>query len=137
MDMVKNTETMQLGEELSWKEAPELKVEEVQDPNPKLTKRQQEKQEKEAKQYWNTMISRKEAYEMVGQAVMREQEKLQMIYVQIRTMADVLIEKGVLTEDELNERSKIVIEELFGANPTARDDYEKEKEEGKETDGLE
>jgi hypothetical protein len=118
----------------------ELEIEQVQEEvqeEPKLTKKQQEKKEKEMKQYWNKLLTRKEVTEIVGQAVMREQEKLQMIYVQIRTMADVLIEKGVLTEDELNERSKIVIEELFGANPTARDDYEKEKEEGKETDGLE
>jgi hypothetical protein len=109
---------------------PVLEVEQQEEP--KLTKKQQEKREKEQKQYWNSMITRAEAYEMMGQAVMREQEKLQMIYVQIRTMADVLIEKGIISEEELNERSKEVIAELFDANPTARDDYEKEKEEGDE-----
>jgi hypothetical protein len=108
---------------------PVLEVEEQQE-EPKLTKKQQEKREREQKQYWNSMITRKEAYEMVGQAIMREQEKLQMIYVQVRTMADLLIEKSIVTEEELNDRSKKVIEELFDANPTARDDYEKEKEEG-------
>jgi hypothetical protein len=113
----------------------ELEIEQVQEEvqeeqNPKLTKKQQEKQEKDAKKYWNTMISRKEAYEMVGQAVMREQEKFQMLYVQCRTIADLLIAKEVVTEEELNDLSKKVIEELFDANPTPRDDYEKEKEEG-------
>lgn len=112
-------------------QTPILEVEEQQEET-KLTKKQQEKREKEQKQYWNSMITRKEAYELIGQVTMREQEKLQLIYVQCRTIADILIEKGVVTEDELNELSKKVIEELFEANPTARDDYEKEKEEGNE-----
>lgn len=113
--------------ELEIEQVTEEQVEQTEE-NAKLTKKQQEKQEKESKKYWGTMISRKEAYEMVGQAIMREQEKLQMIYVQVRTMADLIIEKGIVTEAELNDRSKAVIEELFDANPTARDDYEKEKE---------
>jgi intergrase/recombinase len=109
---------------------PKLEAEQVE--NTELTQKQREKQEREAKKYWNTMITRQQAHQIVGEAIMREQEKTQMLYVQTRTLADILIAKGIVTEEELNEISKTVIKDLFDADPTPKSDAKKKKEEGNE-----
>jgi hypothetical protein len=101
----------------------------IDNPNPPLSKKQQEKQEKEAKRYWSTMISRKEAYEMVQTALQETDQRMQMLFVQNRTLIELIEKKGIATLDEINELSKSVIESIFGTPPVDGQEEQKEKEE--------
>lgn len=109
---------------------PQVSVQEVNEAvseagNVPLSKKQQEKQEKQAKAYWNTMISRKEAYEMVQAAVEPLSQQMQLLFVQNRTLLELLDKKGIATEQEINDASREVLISIFGEPPTD----EKEKEE--------
>src|SRR5690606_554319 len=82
------------------------------------TVRQREKEEQKAKEYWNTMISRREAYEMVQETYANLAQQFQLLMVQNTTLLEILAEKGVATAEEINEHSKVVIESMFGPVPT-------------------
>lgn len=82
--------------------------------NTELTPNQQAKEEAKAKKYWNTMVSRKEAYEMVNGATNALSQQLQLLMIQNRTLLEILGKKGIATEEEINEHSKEVIESIFG-----------------------
>ena len=79
-----------------------------------LTPKQKEKQEKQAKAYWNTMISRKEAYEMVQAGLQQTEQRLQLLLIQNRTLLEILQIKDIATEEEIKEHSKEVITSIFG-----------------------
>ena len=93
----------------------------------KDAEKQAKKQEQQANKYWNTMISRKEAYEMVNQVTGELNQRLQILMVQNRTLLEILNKKGVATEEEINELSKEIIIDIFG-EPT------KEGEENESTE---
>lgn len=77
-----------------------------------------EKEEAEAKKYWNTMITRKEAYQMVQETYGNLIQQQQLLMVQNTTLLEILAQKGVATAEEINEHSKKVIESMFGPVPT-------------------
>ena len=79
--------------------------------------KKQEKEDKKAKEFWNGMITRREAYEMVQDTFHQTQQQLQLLMIQNRTLLEMLGEKGVATEEEINEHSKKVMESIFGPMP--------------------
>jgi hypothetical protein len=85
---------------------------------PELTEKQRAKLEAKKQKAWNTMITRKEAYEMVNKALQETEYKLQMLFVQNRTLLELLDKKGIATEQEIDDMSKSVIESIFGPPPT-------------------
>jgi len=93
-----------------------------------IDSKQVEKQRKKEERYWNTMISRKEAKNMVEETLEANLqgtlEKLQALYVQIRAVQEILIKTNVTTVDELNNKAKEIIEELFA------DDIDEEQKRG-------
>ena len=95
---------------------------------PKLTAKQQEKLKAKTEKAWNTMITRREAYEMMQKAIAPTEERMQMLFIQNRTLLELIVNKGIATEEDINELSKTVIESIFGTPPT--DEKEKEEENG-------
>lgn len=91
--------------------------------------KQSEKEAKKAKKYWNTMITRKEAYELVSEALTPEHNKLSMMYIQLKTITDLLLDKDIVTKEELEKKSEAVLKEIYG---NAEDIQEEDKEEEKE-----
>lgn len=86
---------------------------------PPLSKKEAEKAKKEeqqAKKYWNTMISRREAYEMVTEALESQNDKFRLMLVQIQTLSQLLISKEITTEDDLNELSKPILAQIYGTD---------------------
>lgn len=76
------------------------------------------KEEAKAKEYWNTMITRREAYEMVQETYANLAQQFQLLMVQNTTLLEIMSIKGVATAEEINEHSKQVIESMFGPIPT-------------------
>lgn len=112
------------------KSKPQMTVEQLNEKvaeagNMKKTKKQLEKEERDAKRYWNSMITRREAYEEIQQAIEPLSQQMQLLFVQNRTLIELIEKKGIATVDEINEFSKTVLESIFGTPPTD----EKEKEE--------
>ena len=86
--------------------------------------KKKEKEDKKAKEFWNGMISRRDSYNMVQETykhIMGEQQQtqqqLQFLMIQNRTLLEILAEKGIATEAEINEHSKKVMESIFGPMP--------------------
>lgn len=93
--------------------------EEIAEPK-QLSRKQQEKEQKRIDNYWNAMITRKQAYQMVQEVVAnmgQMSQQLQLLMIQNRTLLEMLSEKGIATEEEINEHSKKVMESIFGPMP--------------------
>ena len=97
---------------------------------PKLTEKQRKKLEQREKQYWDSMITRREAYEMVESAVKIASQQNKLLLLQVQTLTKFLVEKRLTTMDELNELSKSVADELYGKPPELEE--KEKKEEGSE-----
>lgn len=109
-----------------------------------LSKKQQAKKDKENEKFWNTMISRKEAFGMVNEAMNnmsvaldQQNEKINIFLIQSKTFERLLIEKGIIaSEEELDAISVKVMEDLYGSNPVEEakaesEDVEESKSEDK------
>jgi len=95
-------------------------LEATMDASKQPTKKQQEKEQKQLQAYWNSMITRRQAYQMVQEAVAsmgQMSQQLQLLMIQNRTLLEMLSEKGIATEEEINEHSKKVMESIFGPMP--------------------
>lgn len=97
---------------------------------PKLTEKQRKKLEQREKQYWDSMITRREAYEMVESAVKIASQQNKLLLLQVQTLTKFLVEKGLTTMDELNELSKSVADELYGKPPELKEKEKKEEGSG-------
>ena len=86
---------------------------------PVLTEKQKKRREQQEKQFWNGMVTRKEASEQMNMVATDLHNKLSLMFIQVRTMTKVLIEKGIITEEELNELSKSVVTEIYGEAPVS------------------
>jgi len=84
---------------------------------PKLTEKQRKKLEQRQKQYWNSMITRAEAFDMVENAVRVSTQQNKLLSVQVKALTKFIIDKGLGTEEELNEIAKQVMDELYGPPP--------------------
>jgi hypothetical protein len=95
-----------------------------------LTPKQIEKRKKAEEQYWNTMVSRKEAYQMaqnmVQQGTSPIYDHVRMLFVQVTTMTNILVDKGVCTREELDEVSKPILEKLYPKQPTPEQPIDEE-----------
>jgi hypothetical protein len=94
---------------------------------PKLTEKQRKKLEQREKQYWKSMITRAEAYEMVESAVRVATQQNKLLLVQVRTLTEFILEKGLGTKEELNQISKRIMDEMYGPPPELKTE---QKEEG-------
>lgn len=81
------------------------------------TAKQIEKAKKDQERHWNTMISRKEASQMVENAINETRQHVQLLYVQVQSMFEALTDKGHVTVDEMEEYSKKVFDKIFGQPP--------------------
>jgi len=105
----------------SVEQKPKLELDDKVIP-PVLTPAQQKKKEEQAKKYWNTMITRAEAYGMVQQAVQQNvqqavnsyEDRIRMFYVTIRSLTEIMIEKNMITPEEMDTKGKAILEEIFG-----------------------
>src|SRR5690606_5351328 len=79
------------------------------------------KEEQQAKKYWNTMISRGEAYQMVSEALESQNDKFRLLLIQVKTLSKVLIDNGLVTEEGLDELSKPIIKDIYGELPSEDD----------------
>jgi len=87
-------------------------------PNPVLTDKQKAKQERDAKNYWNGMITRREAHEKIQEAIDPFRQQAQMLMVQNLSLLGILSEKGIATEEEINNYSIGVMKEIYGPMDT-------------------
>lgn len=87
-----------------------------------MTSRQAEKMRQQAKQYWKGMVSRAEAKEMVQSSVTPLIDQNRMLYIQVKTLTELLKDRLGVTEEELNELSKPVIVSIFGSAPVAEEE---------------
>lgn len=84
--------------------------------------REKEAQEKRDKQFWDSLITRKEAYELssnvsnnvVMEHMSRLEDRLRILYVSIRTISDLLVEKGILTDEDIKAKGRAIMEEIYG-----------------------
>ena len=112
----------------------ETKVQDVnsavaeQAPEVQKTPKQIAKEKKQVEAYWNSMVTRKEAQARINQAIDDEQHKLRMMYIQLKTMTKVLIDKGLVTEEQLDAMSIGVAEELFGKPEDEPEDEPEDKQ---------
>ena len=97
-----------------------------------ITRRMVKEQEKE-RQYWNSMIKRSEARDLVLAATRNSDEKMRLLYVSTNTMLAALKDKGILTEEEFNTYAKPFMEQMYGVSPDSVKE-EAPKEEAKPTE---
>ena len=82
-----------------------------------LTPKQQEKKDKEDKKYWNGMVTRKELAGLMQANGKEIESRLQILYVQNATLLEVFKAKGLISEQDMIDASKKVMEDLFGILP--------------------
>lgn len=81
-----------------------------------------QKEEKKRQQYLNSMITRKEAFEMLEYQRQNFDMQLAVIYVQVKTLSDLLIKHNITTVEELEATSAEVMNEMQNVNPEAKSD---------------
>lgn len=81
---------------------------------PQKTAKQQERERKQEERYWNSMISRSEARDIVIAMQQQQDEKLRMLFVSVSSIIQVLKDKNVCTQEELDAFAKPVIQSLYG-----------------------
>lgn len=91
--------------------------------------KQAEKQRKKDEAYMNSMITRREAMDLVKGAVAPHEERERLLFIQVKTLANLLIERGMVTREELDELSLPVVGEIYGEQAVER--IKKQKEEAK------
>ena len=93
---------------------------------PVKTQKQLDKEAKQEKLYWNSMITREEARTMVLSALGEIEDKVRMMFVSTSTIMNALLQKGLVTAEELDEISKPIVQALYGMTPQAEAEPTKE-----------
>jgi len=103
---------------------------------PKLS-RKELKEQKRKQEYMNSMISRGEVINMIesviGSYLNKESENrqfIEMMYLFVRTMADMMVEKGVCTEEDLENKQGQVLFDIKGQKGDDTKDGDKQQEQG-------
>lgn len=117
------------------KKQPKLKVEETE--TDKVKAKREKKEKKQAEIYANSMISRKEAFNIansVSQKVTQEAfetigSPLAAAVIEIMAIGQLLTEKGILTEGEITERIQKIAATNLDAVETGDAKHGEEKEE--------
>lgn len=92
--------------------------------SPDLSKRA-EKQRKKEESYWRSMISRKEAFELVSGTAAQQDEKMRMLYVTVNTLLALVKDLGLADQNKLDALAKPFVELMYGPE-TERDLDEQE-----------
>lgn len=93
-----------------------------------LTPKQLEKKRKQEEAYWNKMISRREAFDLMQGMVASQNDKLRRLYIVTNTLLSVIKETGLATQDQLDEYAKPFIELMYG--PDTEEKKEKDEVQG-------
>lgn len=95
----------------------------------KLQKQEAKRKEKEIqkqKAYWGGMITREEARDMVIKSQEPIMEQMRTMYIQIKTLTEFVLQKGLATEDELNKIGTPIYNDIYGI-PTKQEVKNKEE----------
>ncbi|MNC60006.1 hypothetical protein D3C75_1098550 [compost metagenome] len=99
----------------------------------KETTKKWEKEQKREQRYLNTMISRREAMELVQGAMTQADERMRMLFISVNAIMSGLKDKGLITEQELNEYSRPFISQMYGLSEEEIDKMEQERKAQQET----
>jgi hypothetical protein len=86
-------------------------------PPANMTAKQVEKMKQYAKKYWSSMISRGEAKKMLEEALEEERNKTRLLFIQVRTLTELMVTKGHATLEELDNLSKPFAQQIYGEIP--------------------
>lgn len=75
------------------------------------------KQERAEQRYWQSTATKAEVFGMIESNNQKKDEILRQMYIYTRALTAVLMDKGILTEEELNEATKPIIESIYGKQP--------------------
>lgn len=111
--------------EKTYEEAVDEAVESATQEPTELSEKQKAKEAKKNEAFWNSMITRKEAFAMMNEglnnmstALDAQNEKINIFLIQAKTFERLLINKGIVIDiNELDKLSVEVMDELFGSNP--------------------
>ena len=91
-------------------------------PSSEPTPKQLEKQRKKEAAYWNSMITRKEAFDLVTGKAAQQDEKLRMLYVTVNTLLALIQDLGMATPEKLDALAKPFVENMYGPIPEIKED---------------
>lgn len=97
----------------------------------KKDEKAQEEAKKKHERFMNQKVSRKEVMDLVTDLEAEHTAQTRMLFVQVKTLTNLIIDKGLATLDELDELSKSVMESIYGVEEVTKATEEKEKEEEK------
>lgn len=89
-----------------------------------LTAKQAEKQRKQEQAYWNSMITRKEARDLVAGAVSQYEDKLRLMFIATNSLIALVKDLGLCTDEKFNELSKPFVEAMYGPAPETPEEQE-------------
>jgi len=75
------------------------------------------KEEQREKQHMNSMITRGEAYQALQKiydALMEDRKRIEISFIQVQTLIEVLVEKELTTNEDLDKRSIPYVEKMYG-----------------------
>jgi len=82
--------------------------------------KRKEKEIQKQKAYWNGMITREEARDMVIKSQEPLMEQMRTMFIQVKTLTEMVLQKGLATEDELNKIGVPIYNEMYGV-PTKQE----------------
>lgn len=92
----------------------------------KRAEKEEKKKKEKEKAYWMGMITRAETFGMIEQKVQpvivslqKDEDLLRQMFIYTRAAMQLLISKGVLTEEELASAAAPIIEQIYGKQPPA------------------
>ncbi|AID50502.1 hypothetical protein [Bacillus phage CP-51] len=88
--------------------------------------KRKEKEIQKQKAYWNGMITREEARDMVIKSQEPLMEQMRTMYIQIKTLTEFMLQNGIATEEQLNEVGTPIYNEIYGI-PTKQEVENKEE----------
>jgi len=92
----------------------------------KAKQRQEEKERDQQRRYYNGYPSRMEVGKQIHMSLEQEREHIRQVYILSRSILQVLLDKGILTEKELEDASKPFHEMLYGKSEVPQETTNKE-----------
>ena len=86
--------------------------------------RQEEKARDQQRKYYNGQPSRAEVGQQIYQSLEREREHTRQVYILAKSIFQVLLDKNILTEKELEDASVPIHEMLYGKPETPQEPKE-------------
>jgi hypothetical protein len=97
---------------------------------PKLTPKQIKKQEEAHKRHMNSMITRAQAQQMVDEATAQYRENLQILFLQVQSVFEMLTDKDITTPEEMEKYTQVVVEGIYGKPPVEEEVSEDARDNG-------